>query len=173
MAGVGDRAEKFKMGQAAHVVEIERVCRIAGPSDISVRPMRGGLQVKIGIRLLHRGRQRAVGAGERKVKFGSAKLHVIAPLAFRIKIEWSGGQQLARRIRIREREDMLCRNQTLIRKGWIRSVEDLIASREIRGEPARKIRTDQRTRWPSLEQGAIADVLQRRVGAAECVVNLR
>ena len=78
-----DRSVKFEVRQPGNIVKVQRIARVARPSDVCMRPRRGQFQVMHGITM----RQAAgfIAMPQREVELCGAQFHVVAPLALRIK----------------------------------------------------------------------------------------
>src|SRR6267154_4801303 len=79
-----------------------------------------------------------------EVKFCSAKLHVIAPLAFGIEAERNDGEEVAARSSTSEIKDVLSGSQALIRVCGIAGLIFVIAESQRSRHATGKVGTDQR-----------------------------
>ena len=109
---------------------------------------------------------------QREVKLGCAQLHVVAPLALRIKIKRRNREELSGRS-VRQIENMLGFEQASPRQFGIRFLKHLRTSRKTRSQPPREIRTDLRSRGPRHKHRPVPNVFEVGIGPRVSVIILR
>src|SRR5215469_1721331 len=82
----------------------------------------------------------------RKIKFGCAKFHVVAPFILWVEAERRYGKQVSAWRGVGQIENVLSGRQALVRISRVACLIFVVAKREVGGQSACQIGTDQRAR---------------------------
>src|SRR5215467_4812510 len=108
-------------------------------------------------------------------QLGRSQFEIIPPLRFGIEIKRSNGQEISARRGVCQVENVLRRQQALIRVRRVTGGEDLVAKCEIGSQAPGKVGADRSARPASgiLKDWAMADELIGRATSLEAIVGLR
>src|SRR5579884_864289 len=173
------RTIEFEMREPTHVVKVQCIGSVVGPSDVGVRPCRRLLQV-VGSWMKIYGTTGPTSL-YCKIEFGRAQFHVIAPFRFGIKTKRRSGQQIAAWRSVSEIQNVLGGGEALVGICCVASLIHVVAESEISSQSASNIRTDEcaglylpgRIHGGRISKdGAMADVTVQTTATVKTIVSL-